>query len=139
VFCRIAEEHPQVHSYVKNHAMGYEVPYQYGGNAHRYIPDFILKVDDGRGEEDLLNLIVEIKGYRGEQAKQKKLYMDTYWVPGINNSKRFGRWAFAEFTDVFSMPEDFDDEVEKQTSIVDLEARFSKMLHEVTQGKRHGA
>ena len=139
VFCRIAEEHPQVHSYVKNHAMGYEVPYQYGGNAHRYIPDFILKVDDGRGEEDLLNLIVEVKGYRGEQAKQKKLYMDTYWVPGINNSKRFGRWAFAEFTDVFSMPEDFDDEVKKQTSIVDLEARFSKMLQEVTQGERHGA
>ena len=25
-FCRIAEVHPKVHSYVKNHAMGFEVP-----------------------------------------------------------------------------------------------------------------
>jgi type III restriction enzyme len=23
--------------------------------------------------------------------------METYWVPGVNNLGRFGRWAFAEF------------------------------------------
>jgi type III restriction enzyme len=44
-----------------------------------------VQVDDGHGPDDLLNLIVEIKGYRGEDAKDKKLTMDTYWVPGVNN------------------------------------------------------
>jgi hypothetical protein len=39
-------------------------------------------VDNGHGEDDLLNLIVEIKDYRHEDAKQKKSTMDTYWVPG---------------------------------------------------------
>ena len=34
------------------------------------------------GEDDPLHLIVEIKGYRGEDAKDKKNTMDAYWVPG---------------------------------------------------------
>ena len=29
--------------------------------------------------------------------------METYWVPGVNNHKRYGRWAFAEFTDAWEM------------------------------------
>ena len=47
----------------------------------QYLPDFIVLVDDGHGD-DLLHLIVEIKGYRREDAKEKKATMDTYWVPG---------------------------------------------------------
>ena len=42
-----------------------------------YIPDFIVRVDDGHGPDDLLNLIVEIKGYRGEDAKEK----NPPWTP----------------------------------------------------------
>ena len=44
----------------------------------------------------MLNLIVEIKGYRREDAKEKKSTMDAYWVPGVNNLGAYGRWAFAE-------------------------------------------
>ena len=58
-------------------------------------------MDDGHGEDDLLNLVVEIKGYRGEDAKEKKPTMETYWVPGVNHLGTFGRWAFAEFTEVY--------------------------------------
>ena len=35
--------------------------------------------------DDLLHLVVEIKGYRREDAKEKKSTMDTYWVPGVNH------------------------------------------------------
>jgi hypothetical protein len=73
----------------------------------KYRPDFIVQVDDGKGAEDPLNLIVEIKGYRGEDAKEKKGTMDTYWVTGVNNLKQYGRWDFAEFTDVYQMQDDF--------------------------------
>ena len=111
-FCRVAESHPQVRAYVKNHNLGLEVPYRSGSETRIYLPDFIVVVDDGRGDDDLLNLIVEIKGYRGEDAKDKKATMDTYWVPGVNNHGDYGRWAFAEFTDVFEVEAGFDRLVE---------------------------
>jgi type III restriction enzyme len=60
-------------------------------------------VDDGHGPDDLLHLVVEIKGYRREDAKEKKSTMDTYWVPGVNNLGTYGRWAFAEFTEVYQI------------------------------------
>ena len=106
-FCRIAESHPKVRAYVKNHNLGLEVPYRYGSETRKYIPDFIVLVDDGHGDNDLLNLIVEIKGYRREDAKDKRLTMESYWVPGVNSLKTYGRWAFSEFTDVFEMQDEF--------------------------------
>ena len=101
-------------AYVKNHNLGFEVPYRLGSTTHMYIPDFIVKLDDGR--DDLLNLIVEIKGYRGEDAKVKKETMDTYWIPGVNNLGRFGRWKFAEFTSLSSMKDDFADLITRVTA-----------------------
>ena len=106
-FCRVAEGHPRVHAYVKNHGLGLEVRYRMGSEVRTYIPDFIVQVDDGRGADNPLHLIVEIKGYRGEDAKDKKATMDTYWVPGVNALGTFGRWAFAEFTDVNEFESEF--------------------------------
>ena len=111
-FCRVAESHPQVLSYVKNHNLGLEVPYRYGSETRRYLPDFIVKVDDGHGPEDPLHLVVEIKGYRREDAKEKKSTMDTYWVPGVNHLGTYGRWAFAEFCDIYEIEADFKAKVE---------------------------
>jgi len=111
-FCRVAESHPRVLAYVKNHNLGFEVPYQCGSEARRYRPDFIVLIDDGQGMDDPLHLVVEIKGYRNEDAKDKKNTMDTYWVPGVNNLGSHGRWAFAEFTKVFEIESDFGGAVE---------------------------
>ena len=111
-FCRVAESQPHVKAYVKNHNLGLEVPYRSGSETRTYLPDFIVRIDDGRGDDDLLNLIVEIKGYRGEDAKDKKATMDTYWVPGVNHHGDYGRWAFAEFTDVSGMEAAFNRLVE---------------------------
>src|SRR4029450_12884849 len=118
-FCRVAESHPRVQAYVKNHNLGLEVPYRYGSETRRYIPDFIVLVDDGHGEDNLLHLIVEIKGYRREDAKEKKATMETYWVPGVNNLGTYGRWAFAEFTEAYEIEADFAAQVA---------AEFTKML-----------
>jgi type III restriction enzyme len=112
-FCRVVESHPRVRAYAKNHNLGFEVPYRCGSETRRYRPDFLVHVDDGH--EDPLQLIVEIKGYRGEDAKDKKNTMDTYWVPGVNNDGRYGRWVFAEFTDIWT-----------------IEAAFGTMIDEVT-------
>ncbi len=124
-FCRVAEAHEQVISYVKNHSLGLEVPYRYGSKTRSYRPDFIVQINDG--QEKPLNLIVEIKGYRREDAKEKKLTMDTYWIPGINNLHSYGRWAFAEFADVFDMQQDFEQKVA---------AEFKQMVASATGGER---
>ena len=118
-FCRVAESHPKVKSYIKNHSLGFEVPYRFGSETRRYIPDFIVLVDDGHGPDDLLRLVVEIKGYRREDAKVKKTTMDTYWIPGVNHLGTYGRWAFAEFKEVFQIEADFE---------AKIRAEFDKML-----------
>jgi type III restriction enzyme len=122
-FCRVAESHPRVKAYVKNHNLGFEVPYRFGSENRRYRPDFIVLVNDGHGEDNLLSLVVEIKGYRREDAKEKKNTMETYWVPGVNNSGRYGRWAFAELTEVYHIESDFEKKVE---------AEFNKMVDSFT-------
>jgi type III restriction enzyme len=113
-FCRVAEAHPKVRAYVKNHNLGLEVPYHLGGEQRRYLPDFIVLVDDGHGPDDLLHLIVEIKGYRGQDAVAKAETMKTYWVPGVNHLQQYGRWAFAEFCDIYEIEADFKAKVESQ-------------------------
>ncbi len=125
-FCRVAEAHPRVKAYVKNHNLGLDVPYRYGSETRAYRPDFIVKIDDGRGDDDLLNLIVEIKGFRREDAKEKKSTMETYWVPGVNHLGSYGRWAFAEFTDVFQIQDDFAKKVA---------AEFDKMIQSTLEQK----
>ena len=129
-FCRVAEAHPRVVAYAKNHNLGLEVPYRYGSETRKYLPDFIVLVDDGRGADDLLHLVVEIKGYRREDAKEKKTTMDVYWVPGVNQLGSYGRWAFAEFTEIYQIEADFAAKVEGE---------FNRMIESVSFAASQGA
>ncbi|MDZ4675132.1 MAG: restriction endonuclease, partial [Gemmatimonadota bacterium] len=118
--CRVLESHPRVRAYVKNHNLGLEVPYRMGGEARRYRPDFIVLVDDGHGDEDLLRLVIEIKGRRRDDAKVKAETMRTHWIPGVNHLGTYGRWAVAEFTDAYAMEEEFKKTIEAAvTSLID--------------------
>lgn len=89
---------PQVIAYVKNHNLGFEVPYVFMGEERRYRPDFIVRLDDGQGRDNPLNLVLEVKGFRGPDAAVKADTMQKLWVPAVNNVGAFGRWAFAEVT-----------------------------------------
>ena len=51
--------------------------------------------------------MVEIKGYKGEEAKEKKATMETYWIPGVNNLGTHGRWAFCELTELYDIEPGF--------------------------------
>jgi type III restriction enzyme len=101
-----------VRAYAKNHNLGLEVPYRLGSETRKYLPDFITVID--MGNDETLNLILEIKGYRREDAKEKKATMDTYWVPGVNNLGKYGKWAFAEFTEVYQIEPDFDAKIKSE-------------------------
>jgi type III restriction enzyme len=112
-FCKMVEKHPDVIAYVKNHGLGFEVPYSHGAVRKMYRPDFIVKIDDGK--PDPLNLVVEIKGLRDEFDKDKAAAMHSYWIPGVNNLGRFGRWAFIELTDGNAIESGFRKAVETLT------------------------
>lgn len=93
------DEMDEVVHYVKNHNLGFYIPYTINGEEKNYIPDFIVHVNDGHGDDDLLNLIVEVSG---EQRKDKAAKVSTarsLWTPAINNVGGFGRWALIEISD----------------------------------------
>ena len=75
------------------------------------------------GDDDLLHLMVEIKGDRGLDAQEKASTMKTYWVPGVNHLGTHGRWPLAEFCDNDEIESDFKAKVESQ---------FSKMIETAT-------
>ena len=43
------EDMDEVIRYVKNHNLGFTIPYTINGEEHQYHPDFIAVLDDGRG------------------------------------------------------------------------------------------
>jgi type III restriction enzyme len=111
---RVVERHPRVLAYVKNQGMQFDVPYRDGAVPRRYVPDFIVRLDDRQAEP--LNLIIETKGFRGQDAQLKAETMKTLWVPGVNNLGIYSRWAFAEFTDVYAIQDAFDRLVDALTT-----------------------
>jgi type III restriction enzyme len=118
---QVLEGMDEVESYVKNHNLGFTIPYTYEGETHAYIPDFIvrLRVPDGAsvnagagtpagggpaaragarapGPRELIN---EGAGQPQPGKPGKVETARTLWVPAVNNDGRFGRWAFLEISD----------------------------------------
>lgn len=93
------EEMPEVVRYAKNHNLGFTIPYTINGEEKRYIPDFIACLDDGRGPNDLLHLLIEVTGERKKDKEAKTATARNLWVPAVNNDGSFGRWDFLEISD----------------------------------------
>ncbi len=93
------EEMDEVVRYVKNHNLGFMIPYSLGGEGKNYVPDFIACINDGHGSDDLLNLLIEVTGEKKKDKAAKVTTARTLWVPAVNNHGGFGRWAFVEIDD----------------------------------------
>src|SRR5450759_2375128 len=93
----VLDEMPEVRAYVKNQGLNFRIPYTFQGDAANYVPDFIVRFDDGC--PDPLSLIIEVTGqFRREKAAKAATATDL-WVPAVNNHGRLGRWSFLEVTD----------------------------------------
>jgi type III restriction enzyme len=90
------EEMPEVHSYVKNQGLQFTIPYTLDAAEKSYIPDFVVRVHDGHGTEDFLNLVVEVTGEKKKDKEAKAATARTLWVPAVNGHGGFGRWAYIE-------------------------------------------
>jgi type III restriction enzyme len=98
-FAQTLEFMDEVMAYAKNQSLGFKIPYTFEGNPRNYYPDYLLRIDDGHGLDDLLNLIVEISGQELKEKEAKGSTMRSLWVPAVNNETRFGRWDFFEIRD----------------------------------------
>lgn len=95
----LENELDEVIHYVKNFQLGFTIPYTFNGEEKAYLPDYLIRIDDGHGKEDLLNLILEVSG---EARKDKAAKVETarnLWIPAVNHHGGFGRWAFLEIVD----------------------------------------
>ena len=114
---QILEAHRHVIAYAKNHNLGFEVPYLVEGEPRRYRPDYIARIDDGT--EAGLNLVLEVKGFRGHDVPLKTAAMRDRWVPAVNRLERFGRWDFVELREVYKMADELDAIIENHLHGVD--------------------
>lgn len=83
----LLEQSPLVQSYAKNDHLGFQIYYMWNGSKRRYIPDFLIRLQNGR------TLILEIKGVDSDQNKAKRSALDV-WVRGLNQKGGFGAWCW---------------------------------------------
>ena len=111
--------------FVANQGLGFAVPYRMGGEARTYVPDFIVRVDDGHGADDPLNLVVEVKGYRREDAKAKKQTMETYChLPSCSKDRSDHRMHVEVITDL------------TVGDLIDFKKKILTVNHEYQRGLR---
>lgn len=82
------DHNESVAAWAKNDHLGFEVGYIFGGAFHKYRPDYLIRLVNGR------MLIVEVKGQDTEKDKTKRRYLDE-WVKAVNAHGGFGVWQSA--------------------------------------------
>ena len=73
-----------------------------------------MKLDDGRGTADLLNLVLEVSGQKKKEKDAKVQTAKTMWVPAVNNLGTFGRWAFLVVKDIYEAKQQLKDFIASQ-------------------------
>lgn len=82
------DRNKDVISWAKNDHLWFVINYVYRGVIHKYFPDFLIKLSNGK------TLVLEIKGRDDQQNKTKRGYLDE-WVNAVNGDGRFGKWCWA--------------------------------------------
>jgi type III restriction enzyme len=91
-----------VAAYAKNDHLGFQIYYLWNGARRRYIPDFLIRLTNGK------TLVLEVKGEDSEQNRAKRSALDA-WVKGVNSKGGFGAWCW----DVAFQPAQMHDIVQK--------------------------
>jgi type III restriction enzyme len=83
----VFEAHADVTSYAKNDHLGFQIHYLWAGSRRRYVPDFLIKLANGK------TLILEIKGEDSSQNRAKRDAL-AEWVAAVNTVGGFGNWVW---------------------------------------------
>ncbi len=74
-------------AYAKNDHLGFNIVYVYEGIIRQYIPDFLIKLSNGK------TLVLEIKGQDSDQNRAKREALAD-WCDAINNLGEYEKWEF---------------------------------------------
>ena len=100
------EQMDEVIAYVKNHNLGFTMPYtDHNGASRQYVPDFIARIrkQGNDSSDNIVNLILETSGREREDKVQKANTIENMWLPAVNTYGEFGEWTFLEITDPWNM------------------------------------
>jgi type III restriction enzyme len=92
--------HSLVNAFVKNQGLGFGIPYIHGGTPHDYIPDFIVRLDNG------VHLILETKGH--DELEEVKAQAAYRWCDAVNADGSFGEWRYEVAHEMNRIPELLD-------------------------------
>jgi len=79
----------KVDAFVKNQGLNFTIPYLHNGQAHDYVPDFIVRLKTNPAK----HLILETKGF--DPLEEVKRAAAERWVAAVNADGTYGRWAYA--------------------------------------------
>lgn len=92
------EKSEDVLAYAKNDHLGFHVYYLWNGSWRRYVPDFLIRLANGR------MLVLEIKGEDSDQNRAKRAALEIR-VRAINAQGGFGVWAAGVAFDPAHLPD----------------------------------
>ena len=94
----LLEMNKNVHSYVKNDHLGFEIPYVHASSSHQYLPDFLVRLTKHDADDVDRTLIIEVSG--GQKSprptRAKAETARNQWCTAVNNDGGWGRWGFVE-------------------------------------------
>ncbi len=99
------DRNEDVESWAKNDHIGFVINYVYRGVIHKFYPDFLIKLSNGK------RMILEVKGRDDQQNKTKREYLDE-WIRAVNSDGRFGKWSW----DVSFRTSDIKDIIKKHST-----------------------
>ena len=94
----LLEANADVHSYVKNDQLGFEIPYTHAGKSHQYLPDFLVRLKKYEDDDVDRKLIIEVSGGHKSPGPTtaKADTARNQWCTAVNNDGSWGRWGFIE-------------------------------------------
>lgn len=79
------EKNDNVDAWVKNDHPGFEIIYLFDGIVHKYRPDFLIRLKNGK------MLVLETKGQETRRDKEKRKSLQE-WITVVNEDGTFGKW-----------------------------------------------
>lgn len=112
-----SEASPHVAAYAKNDHLGFAIPYLFEGRPHDYVPDFLLRLRRGDGEDFDRTLIVEVSGgqkraHSPGSTDFKAMVARDQWCVAVNNHGGFGRWGYLEVTQMPDLKQILDSAIQ---------------------------
>ena len=111
---RILDEHDGVEAWVRNHRLGWSIPYidPKTGSYREYVPDFVARLNGGK-----VHLVVEYKGQDTKDAQIKKRETENKWIPAVNASDDpacSGRWRYVYLDNEARIGTDLDEAIREE-------------------------